>query len=306
MAPDGTPSRSYLLCHTARSGSTFLAQLLADTGVLGEPSEYLNPIVRDPLAAEWGCEGSRRGYLEHLHRERVTPNGVFAVKAAWHQLQAWQEEVRGAPPADPYELDESCLDALLPSPHLIRIVRRDLVAQAVSYYVALRTNRWVQRTGDDEGEAEPPPYDFEAIDGCLRFLETEEVAWDRFLRRTDIPARTVEYEQVREDPDAAVADLARWLGVEAPARAPEQRLTVQRTPATIGYADRYRQERLTRGRGKGEWLSRMAYEAGLRNDAADGGLQRLADLSEAHERLSAEVERLRARDRLLAAILDED
>ena len=36
----GSPTSSYLICTTPRSGSTFLSEALASTGVAGRPEEY--------------------------------------------------------------------------------------------------------------------------------------------------------------------------------------------------------------------------------------------------------------------------
>jgi trehalose 2-sulfotransferase len=109
MAPV-TPSRSYLVCATPRSGSTLVCQALKETGVAGRPEEYFEalehsgrprrpeeyfngvddpsilnqlqrrgvgeePMPRSPL---WSRTAYDR-YLEWTMDQGTTPNGVFGA-----------------------------------------------------------------------------------------------------------------------------------------------------------------------------------------------------------------------------------
>jgi hypothetical protein len=72
-------TRRYVLLFSPRSGSTWLAFLLEQTGVLGRPFEYIHP---DHVAGHARAAGTTdpAGLLAVLLRQRKTPNGVFGIK----------------------------------------------------------------------------------------------------------------------------------------------------------------------------------------------------------------------------------
>src|SRR5262245_40755420 len=71
--------RGYLVCSSPRCGSTYFCELLASTGVLGIPREYLN------VAGGWGQLDRKRPtdlrlLLDRVLRAGSTPNGIYALK----------------------------------------------------------------------------------------------------------------------------------------------------------------------------------------------------------------------------------
>src|ERR1700683_2846153 len=107
--------RAYLVCSTQRSGSTYLCQLLASTGVLGQPQEFFEARaetglpphpgyflaglprtgagIRDdprptdgPPYSDLTTVVSWEAHLERTCALGTTPNGVFGAKLMWNQI----------------------------------------------------------------------------------------------------------------------------------------------------------------------------------------------------------------------------
>ena len=118
--PDAT--RRYAIFFVARSGSTWLADLLSRQLDLGKPREYLNINMVGRFAAEMNA-GTLADYLALLRRKRATANGVFGIKVDVSQLSAL---IAGLPFTEAFH------------GHVWFYLRRsNFVAQAISHYKAM-------------------------------------------------------------------------------------------------------------------------------------------------------------------------
>jgi LPS sulfotransferase NodH len=72
----------WAICTIARSGSSWLSQLVSSTRILGNPEEYLLDWPR--CCARFGLSADTpfEEYLTCLIRHRSTPNGVFSIKGS--------------------------------------------------------------------------------------------------------------------------------------------------------------------------------------------------------------------------------
>jgi LPS sulfotransferase NodH len=214
-------SRGYVVCATPRSGSNYLCQLLASTGVLGRPREYFNAAGRrkydDPDYPE----------QPHLQLRQVvstgaTRNRVYGVKVHAFQLDPLLDRV------DPF--------AELPRVGAIRQRRDDALGQALSWTRAQQTNQ--HRAGD------PPQgvagYDRAQIDSSLDFLARENAWWDDYLARIGVPLLEIRYEDLEADPQREVARVADFLRIRSAAVRPEVvEVTRQRDAVTDAWRERY-------------------------------------------------------------------
>jgi LPS sulfotransferase NodH len=240
-----SPSRSYLVCATQRSGSTLLCELLKDTGVAGNPAEYFEARhdtgrpphpgdylerlprtgvgIRDdptpPQAPPYSSlEGlaDYRAHLERTFRLGTTANGVFGAKLMWSQIPELQA-LAGELPEYSGLTDRGLLETLFDDPLYVWVTRGDKVRQAVSLWRALQTRSWRLEQGPDaEGEA-ILSYRFEGIRHLVRQLEAEDAAWGAFFGRHGIDRLAIAYEEeLMRDRDRAVRSVLRRLNVEAP------------------------------------------------------------------------------------------
>jgi LPS sulfotransferase NodH len=205
------PGVPYAICTTQRSGSTLLSGLLEQTSVLGRPREMLN--MRDvlkPLAQEWGLltDGTTvdlGAYIAEFRRRFATPNGVFGVKLHFYQL----EPLLGFSPWRTF-FDEC---------RVILLLRKDVIAQAASLYLARQTEEWTNLRSREHGSAEGPnrrvdvQLDLKAFDQCLRIITWQIAQWLEFLSTNSKDYLIVTYENVLEDPNAVCQQIADYCGV---------------------------------------------------------------------------------------------
>jgi LPS sulfotransferase NodH len=244
----GSPTSSYLICTTPRSGSTFLSEALASTGVAGRPEEYFQQMAttglqRRPvdylgeelaaseLPAEFSApEGDFRvelmfdprrfasfgDYATWVIGTATTSNGVFGAKIMSVYVEGLAEGLRdalgdGAPGAT-----HEVLAAALPRLRYIRLVRSDKVKQAVSLWRAIQTWQWRE-------DAAPGPvasasghglrYSFAALDRLRRGLEAEEAWWDDYFDRAGVRPLVIHYEEFAGQHDRAVRAVLRHLEI---------------------------------------------------------------------------------------------
>jgi LPS sulfotransferase NodH len=188
-----TPERSYLVCATPRSGSTFVCQALKATRLAGNPEEYFEALLhsgRPRRPEDYFAGVDDRSILDHLGERGIadeppprsplwsrtaydryldwaldagtTPNGVFGAKLMWGYFGDFVSLLRNIPRYRDLSLVE-LLPAAFPNLTFIRVVRANKVRQAVSLWKAVQTARWRQAQERDGGGAsvddgDTPPY----------------------------------------------------------------------------------------------------------------------------------------------------
>ncbi len=216
----GRPRQTYVIASTPRSGSTLLCRLLWGTGRVGAPKEYLNPMqLRDwslrhgsavaagrnwvlrgravgLLAGRWGPWGRWSAGQIQAHlcavADRRSSGAWFGLKIHHHHLQRWTRR--------------RTVDDLLGPVRWVRIVRGDVVAQAVSWELALQSGQWA--SWQAPGGA---IYSRRRIARRVRAIEAAEQYWDRLL--VGRPQMTVHYATLRASPEATVRSVLRFLDV---------------------------------------------------------------------------------------------
>jgi len=192
-------AKSYLIASSYRCGSSYLCWLLWKTGLLGAPSEVLNPTSELPQFINRFKTSDPSDYITKILERRVSRNGIFGVKAHFHHFEAYQKQY---PPL---------LKRLAPVTY-IYISRPDKVAQAVSMAKALQSNRWHSRM---EGGPKPTlHYDPEMIANCLDDIEEQDLAWRRWFKAHEVSPFEVSYNDLTKDAASVVRGIVELLGVE--------------------------------------------------------------------------------------------
>lgn len=193
----GKPVRACLIASAPRSGSTLLARALWETGQAGAPHEYLNPIYITGWFKKWG-KLSVPEYFQRLAEINTSPNGVFALKAHYHQLDA-------AVLAKGLELED-----ILPNLTYIRIDRGDKIRQAISYSRALQTDNWFI----EDKERRRPTYSAVDIYARLKEVVEDELGWDNYFRKRNIAPLKVSYEELDNSYPATIRRVLKFLKLE--------------------------------------------------------------------------------------------
>ena len=247
----GPLRKSYIVASSYRSGSQYLCWRLWQTGLLGAPSEVLNPTSELRVLMSRFNASSPADYIAKLLARRTSRNGVFGMKAHFHHFEAFQKEY---PPL---------LEVLAPTTY-IYISRQDRIAQAVSMAKALQTDAWTSRM--EEGPKPVLFYDREMIAHCLVDIEQQDATWRRWFETYKITPFQVTYDELTADAARVVRNFVEFLGVQN-----DERDEVDIPPAKK-QADETNQE----------WIERFEREA-----KAEGQRQRVgADVGEGSARAS--------------------
>lgn len=184
--------QGYVICAEPRSGSTFLAAILASTGVLGRPAE--------PFASSKDVTGTLRdpdGHLANWISRTSTGNDLYGLKVFSHHCDL---------------VEQSRWADRLVNARFVHFRREDLLGQAIS---AARA----QLTGQFES-GQPvqgrPRYDAGLIGGALRRFAHNQARWQVWFARNGITPLSLTYEQLSADPQAAANAVAGHLSINRP------------------------------------------------------------------------------------------
>lgn len=186
--------RGYAICTAPRSGSNFLSQLLASTGLLGKPLEYFN----GPGRRFFDDPGYPDDPHEQMHRiltMGVTNNSVYALKLFAHQHDWISRQVRWT--------------EHLPDLRYVYLTRRDLLGQAISWSRASQTGQFRH----SQRSKSQPVYDPASISMLLSRIVTEYARWEVYFARNAIAPLRLVYEDVVTAPQVSVNAVASLLSL---------------------------------------------------------------------------------------------
>jgi len=187
-----------------------LGNLLADTGLVGRAAEYFG----EPFRQEVVPGLTRRGFDDYLVgcTRHARGTGTLGIKLHWDQVEVFlhllrlRRGVRGL-------TDRQVLEAIFPAPVFVWLTRGDSLAQAVSWWKAMTTQKWT----DGRPVKREPEFDVEGIAGRIRRIEQHTEAWRRWFEANGIEPLRVTYEEQAADPAATARRVLAFVGVETPA-----------------------------------------------------------------------------------------
>jgi trehalose 2-sulfotransferase len=183
-----------MIACTRRSGSTMLAQHLWNTGVLGAPWEYLNPIAMQRASSRWSITTDVE-YVANLVKFRTSENGVFGYKTFidhWRQANQFY----------PYIIQS------LWSANVIFLRRKNTVAQAISLLRAEKSQQWAAFRGQDNESARAAPdalqFDKEKVDFYLQRIVRQDNLWNNMFKEKAVFPIELWYEDLLQDKDGTI------------------------------------------------------------------------------------------------------
>lgn len=216
-----TPQRGYAICTEARSGSNFLGQMLASTGILGRPEEYFNGAGRR-MFDDPNYPDDPEAQVGEILIRGASPNGVYGMKVF----------------AGHFDRVAHTRWALrLPNLKFIYLQRRDLLGQALSLARAQQTMQF-RSTRQALREAQ---FDLALINDHMVQIVRAHARWQFYFAKNGLDPLTLAYEDVLADPDGAVAAVARLMDVD-PIPKPDLskvRVEIQRDEVTEEWRRRF-------------------------------------------------------------------
>lgn len=200
------PVGSYMIATIPRSGSTYCAIRLWQTGLLGAPMEYLNFHAIGHLLQRLGyktnVEGhvpieKMRGYWRDIQRLRSSPNGMFGYKMF---IANYVRIARRFP---------DFLRDITPN-YVVYLTRRDVLGQAMSYSRAQRSNVWFG------GVANTPvvDYDYAHIKIFLHSIAHQKLVWERVFEVLNVNPIRIAYEDLMDPSSTVVSDVLNAMNIE--------------------------------------------------------------------------------------------
>lgn len=221
---------SCLISATPRCGSTLLCEALRRTKLGGRPEEYFSIHLLAAYRRLWKVPADFSSYVEKAIEAGTTPNGVFAAKLMWSDAEPLFSQLRvhyGAQASDRPTMHE-LLGRLFLNLHYVLIERKDKVAQAVSFAIALQTGAWVKRPGLTRDPNPKLEYNRHQIDYLLNEINAHTIAWNRYFRSTGVKIKRVLYDDLKENIEDTARDVLDHLGVGMPVDAEFARVFLQK------------------------------------------------------------------------------
>ena len=223
--------KDIVLCATQRCGSTMIVEDMRNTGVLGQPKEWFLPWKPNKEDANWART------MVRVRQNGTGENGVFAVKVMANQIadiDACLATITDTPASEKAGSYPRFAN-LFQDAAWIRLLRRDIVSQAISRVMSRQTginhataNADVEHFAGNLAKGYDPSYNqeavyrFEAIFKSVSSIILENLAWDRFFETSGIVPTELVYEDIVKDEGMRHLDImAELIGLpDAPPRKP--------------------------------------------------------------------------------------
>lgn len=214
---------TYVICTSPRSGSTLLCDLLAATGVAGNPQSWFHRPSLDDWAAALDVsreEEDDPAYVARLFaaaRERGRGSGdIFGLRLQRHSFSFFFETLRTLHPAN--DADVETFERSFGPTRYIHLYREDKVEQAVSYVRAQQSGLWhVAADGSELERVAPhrdPHYDAVAIEAQVKIFGDYDRLWSAWFTHERIEPLRVPYARLADDPVAVTRQLLAGLGLD--------------------------------------------------------------------------------------------
>ena len=181
------PRLSYTIWFTQRTGSTWLCEALALTGVAGRPGEHLDNAI--PIDAPTRQDiADPTDLLQRIWDVGSTANGVFGIKQGYTEPRFGNilELLTGAG-----STRLARWESAFPNHRHIFMTRRNKLRLAVSWWRAIKSGEWHRRRGQPPSATDlAAAYDPLAIDHLMQEAVVREAGIQGCsLRRKSCPCR---------------------------------------------------------------------------------------------------------------------
>lgn len=184
-----------IVAFTNRSGSNYLAELMASSGQINLATELLNAETIIRVSRKQGLKTFRDYFLGSAVHGRV--GGIFAFKAALDHF---------------YILERAgMLDEILGNAFVIHIERSDKILQAISLDIAMQTERWASYQGP---ATRVPRYAQERVAARLQEVTAKANDTTEFLAYRGTPNLSVSYELLTSCPQCVIEAISKIADID--------------------------------------------------------------------------------------------
>ncbi len=213
------PLISFRIWFGNRNGSTLLSRALFETGIAGKPAELFNKMNHSTLCKMHNVQ-TYDALKQKLWSLGCSNNGVFGIKHAvtiphFASIESELCQLRGIPYAPDIQYDELWSD-LFPNCKHIFLTRRNKIRQAVSWWKAIKDNRWhLNRNESHENSPDfySEHYDFDALTHLFKEAVLRECAAEAYFTKYNLHPLTVVYEDFIRDYEGTVHRIVDYLEI---------------------------------------------------------------------------------------------
>lgn len=187
---------SYFICFTNRCGSNFLGAAIASDGRLARAGENLNydTVINQSKRNELRSFDEYFYWLINKTKRKLK---VFGCKTSIGQLM--------------FLYDIGVLAKFKKPPKFIHVIRKDVIAQAVSLSIANQTKKW---TSQQEGVAVEVKYLQANIANIVQSFCKENAMFSFIFNVLGVQPLTIYYEDLVDCPEENMCKIGEFIGVE--------------------------------------------------------------------------------------------
>jgi LPS sulfotransferase NodH len=193
----------YCILSIGRSGSSLLSRMLYETKLAGDPIEYFHAKIFELGKIKFKCpDMSILEFLEKMQKYRTSPNGIFGMKIPFNQLSGI------------FDNNGDNMIHFITSnfQKFIWIRRKDMVAQAVSMAIALKSNQWSLEKNDTAVDI---MVNNDECMNALRIIRRQDEEWVNFMKISSIEPLVIWYEDFVMTYEKTSKEVIRYLGLES-------------------------------------------------------------------------------------------
>jgi len=188
-------NKRVIIFSTPRSGSTFLADKIASSGLVGVPDEWLNPIWVNALRSENHAKNVLEA-LDWVSSRTSSPNGIFSINV---QMQHYIEWKRNGFDLVKWGFDDA-----------IYLEREDKISQAYSLAKARHYDKWDQISPTENENAKIQDVPLYAILRALGDIYFWSAHFEKELKQHC--SRTISYENYLSDDQLIINLITQFSG----------------------------------------------------------------------------------------------
>lgn len=248
-------SKNIIICSVPRSGTSLFCSYLNQTGLAGQPGEWLGRQneLRYKRRENLPEDLPLKEYIRHLQSNTAAPNGVFSIKVMGFHLNSFLQRVRSELSLPKSLNDSEVFEQIFGPCHFIHIYREELISFAISLYLAQYSHQW--RSFNDLAPyiQHQVPYRYSAI---KRIVESHQnPVWNAFFENSPRSPIKLSFEEITQSsPRELMANILNTL--EIPYKDTDLQFDHQRTT---------KKQSGSRNRA---WKERFLTDAKLTNDVA--------------------------------------
>jgi len=182
---------------------------------VGHPVEAFNPNTSNRNRLNWGIDYVDSAEFIKTAIVKQSNNNIMGMKLCVPHFRLFINHAKSLFSAVSLN-DQEIVEVFFPGTKYIRVQRKDKVKQAISLAKAMQNGNWVVRADVDPNYRDyliPAVYDREYIEFCFDKMLMEDVSWNHYLDKENLPHILVWYEELASQPEKIVNGVYDFLNI---------------------------------------------------------------------------------------------